>query len=427
MSSSLHEVRRYQNDFLEELQRKRWYHSFELPDGTRVDGVMPIEWLRQRWSRFPIPADLTGKRVLDIGPWDGWFSFEAERRGALVVAVDREEQATFLEMHRRLGSRVDYRMLDLYELPGAGLGQFDIVFCLGVLYHLKHPVLGLEIVAALASEVAIVETFIIEGEPEIPRMEFYETDELNGHMDNWVGPTVNCVLAMCRTAGFARVEMIGKDPTNVSVACWRKWPAAIGSMPAPELLAAVNPATWGINFLPIRDEYVACWFRSEADSLTREDLCLEIGEFGAPAVFVRKVEGAWQANFRIPPGTARGWQDIRLRLASSGWSNTLRIAYDIPVLVDRLRVTGVADSESWTPNETRGKLAVWVEGLPENADPGNVKVWLGDYRARVLWVGSGQVNAAVECPAGEYCLKVECGGVSAERGSMRVRESGSLA
>ena len=95
--------------------------------------------------------------------------------------------------------------------------------------------------------------------------------------------------------------------------------------------------------------------------------------------------------------------------------------------VDRLRVTGVADSESWTPNETRGKLAVWVEGLPENADPGNVKVWLGDYRARVLWVGSGQVNAAVECPAGEYRLKIECGGVAAERGGMRVRESGSLA
>src|SRR5689334_903318 len=262
MTPSLHELRRHQNDFLEELQRKRWYHSFDLPDGTRVDGVMPIEWLRQRWARFPIPEDLTGKRVLDIGPWDGWFSFEAERRGAQVVAVDREEQVTFLEMHRRLGSKVDYRTLDLYELPGAGLGQFDIVFCLGVLYHLKHPVLGLEIVAALAKEVAIVETFIIEGEPEIPRMEFYETDELNGHMDNWVGPTVNCVMAMCRTAGFARVEMIGKDPTNVSVACWRKWGATAeaASVAPPELLAAVNPATFGINFAPVRDEYVACWF-----------------------------------------------------------------------------------------------------------------------------------------------------------------------
>jgi hypothetical protein len=137
---------------------------------------------------------------------------------------------------------------------------------------------------------------------------------------------------------------------------------------------------------------------------------------------VRKSEGAWQANFRIPPGTPRGWQQVRLRLASSGWSNALRIAYDVPVAVDGLRVTGAADSESWTPGETQGKLSCWVEGLPENADRGNVKVWVGDYRARVVWVGSGQVNATVECPAGEYGLRVECGGVVADGGSVRARE-----
>jgi tRNA (mo5U34)-methyltransferase len=413
----LHQLRRNQNDFLEDLHRKRWYHSFELPDGSHVDGVMPLEWLRERWSRFPIPADLTGKRVLDIGPWDGWFSFEAERRGAQVTSIDREEQSTFLNMHRRLGSKADYRTLDLYELPQANLGQFDIVFCLGVLYHLKHPILGLEIVASLAREVAIVETFIVEGEPEIPRMEFYETDELNGHMDNWVGPTANCVLAMCRTAGFARVQTIGLDPTNISVACWRKWapePDA-PALPSPELHAAVNPATFGINFTPVRDEYLACWFTSPAESLTREDLCLEVGEFGAPAVWVKKVDAAWQANFRIPPGTSKGWIDVRLRLTTSCFSNTVRIAYDMPVVVDHLKLTGACDSETWTPNQTTGKFACWVEGLPENADRGNVKVRLGDYRAQVLWVGSGQVNAVIpdDCPAGDYSLTVECGGKSA--------------
>jgi tRNA (mo5U34)-methyltransferase len=412
--TSLHAVRRKQNDFLEELQRKGWYHSFELPDGTLVKGVMPLEWLRERWSRFPIPADLTGKRVLDIGPWDGWFSFEAERRGAQVISIDRQEQPTYLAMHRRLRSGCDYRTLDLYELPAAGLGRFDIVFCLGVLYHLKHPVLGLEIVASLAKEVAIVETFIVEGEPEIPRMEFYETDELNGQMDNWVGPTANCVLAMCRTAGFARVEVIGKDPTNISVACWRKWlpePTEPG-MPAPELRAAVNPATFGINFAPVRDEYIACWFTSPAESLMREELCLEVGEFGAPAVWVKKVEGAWQANFRVPPGTPSGWIGVRLRLGNSRFSNLLRIAYDVPVVVDGLKITGVCDSETWTPDQTNAKLSCWVEGLPENADRGNVKVRLGDWRAYVLWVGSGQVNAAVpeDCPPGDYDVTVECGG-----------------
>ena len=417
MTGPLHDLRRHQNDFLADLQRKRFYHSFELPDGSRIDGVMPLTWLRERWSRFPLPDDLTGKRVLDIGPWDGWFSFEAERRGAQVVSVDREEQTTYLEMHRRLNSRADYRTLDLFELPTAGLGTFDIVFCLGLLYHLKHPVLGLEIVASLAKEVAIVETFIVEGDPEIPHMEFYELDELNGHMDNWVGPTANCVLAMCRTAGFARVVQIGRDPTNLSVACWRKWlpePEA-PTLPPPALLAAVNPATFGINFVPIRDEYLACWFTTSAETLTRDDVCLEVGEFGAPAVWVKKSDtpGSWQANFRIPPGTARGWHDVRLRLTTSRFSDPLRIAYDMPLAVEALKITGAADSENWMPNQTSGKLSIWVEGLPENADRGNVKVWFGDHRAQVIWVGAGQVNVAVPagCSAGEYGILIECGGV----------------
>ena len=407
--------RRYQNDFIEELERKQWYHSFE-----GIDGVMPLDWLRERWKRFPIPPDLTGKRVLDIGPWDGWFSFEAERRGAAVVSVDREEVPNYLEMHRRLDSKNEYRLLDLYELPGAGLGRFDIVFCLGVLYHLKHPVLGLEIVCGLATDVAIIETFVIEGDPEIPVMEFYETDELNGHMDNWVGPSVNCVLAMCRTAGFARVQLLARDATNVSVACFRKWepPPADPQFAPPELISAVNSTTFGINFAPLRDEYLTAWFRTEAETLSREDLCLEIGGYGAPAVFVRRRDdGAWHANFRVPPGTPQGWNDVRLRLRKSGFGRTTRIAIDLPLHLDRLHVRGVCDGTAWTPNEVGGTLACWVEGLPENADLGNVRLWLGKQRLRLTWMaghdasGVRQINAAVPpgCTGGDF--QVECGGV----------------
>lgn len=413
--STLRERRRFQNDFIEELEQKGWYHSFE-----GVDGVMPLEWLRERWRRFPIPADLTGRRVLDIGPWDGWFSFEAERRGASVVSVDREEVPNYLAMHRRLDSKNEYRLLDLYELPGAGLGRFDIVFCLGVLYHLKHPVLGLEIVCSLATEVAIVETFIIEGDPEIPVMEFYETNELNGHMDNWVGPTANCVMAMCRTAGFARVVMLARDPTNISVACFRKWEQEPDdpAIEPPELLSAVNAATFGVNFVPLRDEYLTCWFRTSAADVAREDLCLEIGGYGAPAVFVRRRDdGAWHANFRVPPGTPRGWNDVRLRLTNSRFGRTTRIAYDLPLHVERLHVRGVCDGVTWRPNEIGEALACWVEGLPENADIGNVRLWIGDCRLRITWIaeydssGVRQINASVPaaCPSGEFV--VECGGV----------------
>jgi len=425
---TLHELRRKQNDFLEELKQKGWYHSFDLPDGRHIEGCMPVEWERERWARFPIPADLAGKRVLDIGPWDGWFSFEAERRGAQVTSVDREEQGNYLRMHRWLNSKADYRILDLYELPAAGLGTFDIVLCLGVLYHLKHPVLGLEIVAALAREVAIVETFVIEGTPEIPLMEFYETDELNGHQDNWVGPTVNCVLAMCRAAGFARVEVLAIDPTNVSVACWRKWlpePEA-PSMEPPELLSAVNPATFGINFTPIRDEYVACWFKSAAEKLSREDLCLEVGEFGAPAVFVRQVDAGWQANFRLPPGTPAGWIGVRLRLNNSRFGNTLRIAVSLPAVAAELRIEGVRDAVTFAENQTSGSLSCWIAGLPENADRGNVRLWLGAHRLQLTYVGEGQVNAAVpeDCGPGEYELRAECGGARAIAAqAVRVRKA----
>ena len=125
---------------------------------------MSLSWQRLRWARYPIPADLTGKRVLDIGAWDGWFSFEAERRGAAVTSVDCVEIPNYLHIHRKLGSKAVYRNLDLYELPDAGLGKFDIVFCLGVLYHVKHPLLALEIVCSLATDVAVVESFVTDGE-----------------------------------------------------------------------------------------------------------------------------------------------------------------------------------------------------------------------------------------------------------------------
>src|SRR6478609_11842597 len=89
-------------DFSQELADSGWYHSFELPDGTHFEGHNTLEILNRRYARFPLPADLHGKRVLDVGAWDGWFSFEMERRGAEVVAVDRWENPRFYEIRRLL-------------------------------------------------------------------------------------------------------------------------------------------------------------------------------------------------------------------------------------------------------------------------------------------------------------------------------------
>lgn len=417
------------------LYRTGWYHSFELPDGTVVEGVNKLQTLRDRFARFPIPADLRGKRVLDIGAWDGWFSFEAERRGASVVAIDCVEIDNFLEMRRRLSSRVDYRIVEFYDLPSAGLGRFDYVFFTGVLYHLKHPLLALEIVCALAAETVIVESFVTDGDDwqdhieDMPVMEFYETDELGDQFDNWIGPTVGCLMAMCRAAGFARVELLRATGANAMIACHRRWVPARGEECAgPELLGVMNTRTLGLNFSTRSEEYVSCWFRTDRASVTRQDLRLEMGGYGVPCIFVRhEPDGSWLGNFRLPPGLDPGWSEARLGFADSRFSRASRVAVDMPPLADGLALDGVTDGITWERNSVqtgggKGFLSCWMKGLPKNCDRANIKVTLGEARLPVVWVGeedgsaSRQFNVEVpeRVPKGKHRLRIECGGAAAE-------------
>jgi tRNA (mo5U34)-methyltransferase len=177
-----------------------------------ITGFQSIEHLRARIAQFPIPADLRGKRVLDIGAWDGWFSFEMERRGAEVMAVDATPHERFRVARELLGSKVEYRVDDVYRLSPEKIGRFDIVLFLGVLYHLKHPVLALERVCELSTEMVCVQSFVTDDGSDLsarPVMEFYETTELRGQFDNWVGPNVACLLrqrAFGKRAGSARAR-----------------------------------------------------------------------------------------------------------------------------------------------------------------------------------------------------------------------------
>jgi len=421
-------------DLSKELREKGWYHSFELPDGTSIHGVMSLEHQVRRFAAFRLPADLRGKRVLDIGAWDGWFSFEAERHGAAVTAIDCVEVPSFLAIHRKLASQVDYRVLDVYQLPGAGLGRFDIVLFLGVLYHLKHPLLALEIVCGLATDTVVVDSFVTDGDTwqehseDIPTMEFYETDELGNALDNWVGPTVGCLLALCRAAGFARVRLLQASGFNAIVACFRKWepePDAAEREP-PELIDVLNNWTSGLNFSTCKDEYISCWFRAPQAAVAREELRLEVDGFGVAALFAaRDDQGVWMANFRLPPGLTGGWKNVRLRFAQSRFGQTKRIAVDMPVQVDRLALDSVCDGIAWTRNEasiSNGFISSWVTGLPENGDRGNVHVTIGERRLRVEHVGPldaegrRQINAAIphDLCKGEQMFTVECGGVSSD-------------
>ena len=133
----------------------------------------------------------------------------------------------------------------------------------GVLYHLRHPLLGLEKVCALTTDAAFVESFVTDATAPTEerdgscRLEFYETDELGGQIDNWFGPNTNCLMALCRSAGFARVNLEYLSDRRAGVTCRRHWepPAANPAAPAPWLNCAVNNRTNDIYFHLSKDEY----------------------------------------------------------------------------------------------------------------------------------------------------------------------------
>ena len=429
-------------DFSQDLLAKGWYHSFEFADGTVIDGYMPLAVQKERYARYPIADDLSGKRVLDIGAWDGWFSFEAERHGAETVAIDCVEIPTFLQIHRRLKSKVDYRVLDFYELPAAGLGKFDVVFFLGVLYHLRHPLLALEIVCGLTTDVAIVESFVIdadtwtEHQKAIPTLEFYENFELGNQYDNWSGLTVACLLAMCRAAGFCRVELMFAEGNYAGAACYRQWeppPARPASAP-PQLLYVSNTRTPG-NCFSIRksEEYLQCVFRtsswnSSSVEIRREDLRLEVGGFGTRAIHVQQHdERNCTASFRLPPALDPGWYPARLRLAETGFSNEIPIAVDLPVERPRgLAVKDVSDGMSWDRDQVSmaggGFLSFWISRLPENRSASDMRVLLGEIPLQIMWIGPSeqdgycQINAKIppDIEKGPHKLQITFAGVNSE-------------
>ncbi len=303
------------------------YHSIDLPDGSILPGLQPVEHLRWRLDLFGLPADLHGKRVLDIGAWDGWFSFECERRGAEVVAMDCVALDTFIEAKQILGSRVEYHTMDVNELSAARLGRFDIVLFFGVFYHLRHPLSGLEKAVELSTDLALVESFVIpsENRPIPAVMEFYERRELGGQIDNWFGPTPECLTGMCRSAGFAQVELKNVSNQRASIICRRRWPEpdVAPSADAPQLHAAVNNRTYKAIFHPLKDEYLSCFFQSPEKELMEDSVFVEVDGFGTQALFVAATEGGYQANCLRPPGLRPGPHEVRLRTRHSPRSNSV--------------------------------------------------------------------------------------------------------
>jgi tRNA (mo5U34)-methyltransferase len=188
-----------------------WFHRIDLGDGIVTPGV---EDTPAKLPTFGIPERLDGLSVLDIGAWDGFFSFEAERRGARrVLATDRfcwggggwGTKAGFDLAHRILGSKVEDKRIDVLDLSPEAVGVFDLVFFFGVLYHMRHPLLALERVASVTKEQLILETHLDMLDCDRPAMAFYPGSEMAQDSTNWCGPNPPMVEAMLKTVGFRKV------------------------------------------------------------------------------------------------------------------------------------------------------------------------------------------------------------------------------
>jgi tRNA (mo5U34)-methyltransferase len=206
----------------QEVSRIReWYHCLDFGNGVVTPGYSATAW-GVSGDFIGLPKNLVGKSVLDIGAWDGFYSFEAERRGAKrVLATDsfvwKRQKAGFLLARRVLDSKVEDQDIDVLELSPERVGRFDLVLFLGVLYHMRHPLLALEHVASVASDHLILETHVDMLDESRPAMAFYPEGELNGDPSNWCGPNPAMVLAMLQTVGFSRAEIYGgpfKMPTS---------------------------------------------------------------------------------------------------------------------------------------------------------------------------------------------------------------------
>lgn len=230
-----------------------WWHAIDLGKGIVTPGMNSLESLRSQWETFRIP-ELRGKTVLDVGAWDGFFSFEAERRGAKsVVALDHYvwsldlagQQAYWRRCSEQGIAPRPYHETEYWqpdELPGKRgfdvakailrsnvraivgdfmtgdpdrFGKFDVVLYIGVLYHMEDPFGALKRLARVTKEIAIIHTeaITVRDLEEVELMRFFPAAELNNDISNWWAPNLRALSGMCSAAGFR--EVVAVDAPDV--------------------------------------------------------------------------------------------------------------------------------------------------------------------------------------------------------------------
>lgn len=210
------------DDLRERVNQLKWWHQIDLGQGIVTPGFYdPVGEMHA--ERFAVPRDLSGKTVLDIGCWDGAWSFEAKRRGAKrVLATDKfswghggwGNRDAFLLARDALGLEVEDKVIDIMELNRDNVGQFDVVFFFGVIYHMRHPMLALEKLrdVTVPGGLAIIETHCDMLDQEKPALAFYPGAELLGDTGNWFGPNPAALTGMLKTSGFSDVSLESLRP-----------------------------------------------------------------------------------------------------------------------------------------------------------------------------------------------------------------------
>ena len=231
-------------EILAELKRlEPWFHRIDLGDGifTKTKSVMgePVDHPLGPWQTIQklLPRDLTGKTLLDVGCNAGFYAFEAKRRGAeRVLGVDGQRQHVRqgLFVRKVLGLDVEFRRFNVYELNPRTVGQFDITLALGLLYHLKHPILALENLYQVTKELLIIETAIMPPRqtPKSFGYSFGSTKtvlhplayvenpaDAKEQVFNWFLPGVDALTALLRNTGFAAVELVEVKGDRAVVVC----------------------------------------------------------------------------------------------------------------------------------------------------------------------------------------------------------------
>ncbi|MCO5171379.1 MAG: TIGR04290 family methyltransferase [Planctomycetes bacterium] len=238
-----------------------WFHNLHLPDGTQTAPDHPLgDFPAFKWRDIAplLPADLQGKRVLDVGCNAGFYSFELARRGAHVLGLDVSDhylrQAEWARARFGLEDRVRLERRQVYQLAGRP-ERFDLVLFMGVFYHLRYPLLALDIVARHADDLLVFQSMSLPGDevvgdtrglglddrgrlsaPGWPRLAFIEHD-LAGDPTNWWLPNRACVEALLRDVGF---EVIARphDETYLARRAGRRDDGPLARQRDDELRAA---------------------------------------------------------------------------------------------------------------------------------------------------------------------------------------------